>query len=197
MKKEILDTIKYWTEIYYKELEEIGMRKVILRDGSTMPLSEWQEEHGLDEKMLAPHLSVLEVDEKDGEIIISELIVDVFSALRAIVDRPLKINSGYRDKLHQERLRRCGYRAAKRSPHVEGMALDIDTTSQSQTRQVVEHLKTLREDRFPFIRIGWKQYMADGNTFIHVDVCPAYFRKGNPYGEVVAPKQWREYGKEW
>jgi hypothetical protein len=174
------------------------MKIIIKKDGSNAYLEEWQNERGLEPDKLSEHLWVSEVVDRDepDRLIISEVLIDYFEILRTAYGKPLRINSGYRTPEHQKRLvENPDYSAAVISPHCRGYALDIDTTSISMTHSLINIIKDSKE--LDFYRIGWKQYLDRGQTFIHFDIAPWYHGVGrNHFGDDV-PASWRITGKEW
>ncbi|MGZ8535732.1 MAG: hypothetical protein ACXWV4_09360, partial [Flavitalea sp.] len=39
-------------------------------------------------------------------------------------------------------------------------------------------------------RFGFRQYLAKGDTFVHVDVCPEFYAKGKPLFKEQHPAVW-------
>lgn len=113
-------------------------------------------------------------------------------AFRAKVGKSVKINAFNRTGEYQRKLKLQGYRAALHSPHVEKMAADIDTTSNDQSKEWAKIMREVSKEIGIKCRIGFKQYLADGMTFIHVDVCPEYFAKGKPFYAKAHPVQWEQ-----
>ena len=107
-----------------------------------------------------------------AEELIFQPILDFAEALREHVGRPLKINAGVRTQAKQKWLRSQGYRAATYSPHVYRCALDFDTRTKEETTELVEACREVADNLNTTIRIGWKKYLRDGYTFIHVDTAP-------------------------
>lgn len=60
----------------------------------------------------------------EDQIVSKELIIRL-QTLRDQMDEPIRINSGYRCKEHQEILSRRGFKTAKKSMHLVGGAVDI------------------------------------------------------------------------
>ena len=70
------------------------------------------------------------------------------------------------------------------------MAADIDTSSEQDTYDTVSLLNKAARQLELKIRLGYNLYLADGNTFVHVDVCPEYYGKGKPFWTHKHPSQW-------
>jgi hypothetical protein len=177
--------------------------KVVLRDGSEITLPEWQKMYGLTpySNSIGKYFSLSEVRfERDleiyGELVVNELLMMVLDGFREAVDVPVCLNSFNRNKERQAELRKEVKGAAKYSPHEVKLAADIDTEDEHQTREWVKTLKQVASILGIKIRIGYKQYLEDGSTFIHVDVCPEYFAPGKPWNKTFHPVQW-EREIEW
>lgn len=176
--------------------------KVILRDGSETTLPAWQELYGLNDIMqIGRHFSLHESRfvrdlEMYGELVVNELLMRFLDAFRERVDAPVIANSFNRSHAHQVELQKKGFRAASVSPHVVKMAMDIDTKDKDQTLAWVKAARLEKEASGIHVRIGWKDYMDAGQTFIHVDVCPEYYAPGKPYHVQPHPYVW-EKSIEW
>jgi len=171
--------------------------QIILDDGTITTLVKWQRKNfpGLvGTNLVTPHVSIREID-CQSKILIAEKVLFIFEELRKMKGGPIRINSGYRTAEYQKELREKGFRAAITSPHVHGYALDVDTSSFNETDQMVQWLRGIRDD-FPWLRIGWKKYKGDGNTFVHFDVAPWFHRKSGPYNSKMYPESW-QYPIEW
>ena len=106
--------------------------EIILRSGQIISLKDFQKVNKLDDKMLSDHFSVAEFD-CDGELLIAEPLIHLLELIRATVKRPLKINSGYRTISYQTSLRKTNKGAATNSPHIVGLAADVDTKTGPET----------------------------------------------------------------
>lgn len=84
--------------------------------------------------------------------------LSLLDSARHIAGVPFKINSGFRTPEYNIDLAKRGYKVAKTSPHMKGLAVDI-ATPDSRTRYKV--LTSLM--KVGFVRFGF------GETFIHVD----------------------------
>lgn len=163
----------------------------ILKDGKTVNLPEWQELYNIpqDQIHIGKHFAIGEKAIKDGGTIAGILIV-LIDKYREAKGVPVNFNSLDRTQIQQDGLRAAGYRAATTSPHVVYMAGDVDTVSKADTIASVALLQKIAKQLGIKIRIGYKSYMADGNTFIHVDVCPEFYAPGKPFHNQPHPIQW-------
>jgi len=126
-------------------------------------------------------------------------ILDFVEELRKEMGRPLRINAGVRTQAKQRDLKRRGYKAATYSPHVYRCALDIDTTSKSQTRRLVSAIRRVSRRTGIPIRIGWKSYMRSGMTFVHIDCAPLIAAAALREGKIPrwVYNAWKNPGAEW
>ena len=93
-----------------------------------------------------------------GDKMSSEFL-ELLDEAREIAEIPFKINSGFRTPAHHDSLTKRGYKTAKNSPHLKGLAADISVTNSSNRWVVLNSLLLVG-----FTRFG----IAD--TFIHVDL---------------------------
>lgn len=99
--------------------------------------------------------------------------LDMFLKAEKNYGKNFNINSGYRSKQYQDELRkRPGIKAAKNSPHVQGVAADISTRGINK-KKAIDALTSAG-----FNRLGI------GRSFIHVDA-----------GDRVNPKIWVPYAR--
>lgn len=172
---------------------------VISKSGHEMTLTEWQKYYGLTvgSKHIGVYFTLDEDEFQDnirdyGKVVVNEILMKVLDRFRAKVGVPVIINAFNRDEAKQEQLRKDGFRAAMVSPHVALMAADIDTTSNEQTEKWVVILQQVAIDLGVKIRIGYKQYQLEHQTFIHIDVCPEFFGKDKPYHDRPHPSVWEK-----
>ena len=166
------------------------MKNIIRTDGNTIPLADYQAINNLPADKVSAHFSVAEMD-CAGELLIAAPLLNLLEAFRARIDKPVKINSGYRTLGKQAELKAEGFKAATTSPHTVGMAADIDTVSHEQTLEYVAILQEVARVKGLQVRIGYKQYWdALKQTFVHVDVCPMYYAKGKPFYNRKHPAAW-------
>lgn len=112
---------------------------------------------------LSPWFRVHEFASKDGAVtvIIHKELLDRLNDLRELLDRPIRINSGYRTPEHN-----AAVGGATQSKHLEGMAADIVVDSMTPDALAVQ------AEAMGFRGIGIYR------NFVHVDVreTPAKWR---------------------
>lgn len=190
---------------------------IVKRDGTEETLEQWQLRYGLE--VGSDNIGVFFSLREDkfqqnlrdyGVLVVNELLIRFMDGYRAMTDVPTVVNAFNRNDAKQQALRHSGFRAATYSPHVVKMAGDLDTPgiddlkeefpklSKSElweravkiNRHRVELAKQVSKKLGIKIRIGSEQYLKDGNTFIHVDVCPEYYAPGKPFHDQKHPVQW-------
>jgi hypothetical protein len=184
--------------------------KVILRDDTIVTLQEWQKIYGLNAcanqigKFFFADEYIFARDLREyGQLIVSELLIRVLDDFRTRAGRPIHVNSFNRDLAKQAKLRAEGLRAASVSPHVVCLAADIDTTSKDETLKFVPILLQSAKELGIKIRVGYMDYMKpskaapNGQTFIHVDVCPEYYAQGKPRHSHTHPAAWEVNYLTW
>ena len=121
----------------------------------------------------SPHLSWNELACKDGtpyptkwRATRARRLAAVFELIRGAVGKPIIVRSAYRTKEYNLDLRRRGYKAARRSQHVEGRALDL-AVPVGVTPDAFR--ATIRELADMHAAIGGVGFYR---TFVHVDVRP-------------------------
>lgn len=123
---------------------------------------------------LSPHFSRWEFkDPSTGEVIVSPPLIEALEALRALVEKPVIITSGYRSPAHNEQVGGAQY-----SYHTTGEAADIKVAGLS-----VFELYTLADQVEAFGDGGIGIY--DGG-FVHVDVRYGRARWGRVAGNYVS-----------
>lgn len=170
---------------------------IIIDDGSKVSLDVWQQIYALPRgtSKIGRHFTIGEKSFLNGLEIAAD-VIKVLDLTRELKGEALSINSLDRSKFKQDQLIRDGYRAAARSPHVAKMAGDIDTVSADDTHRTVALLKEAAKKLGITIRIGWEDYLKNGQTFVHFDVCPMFYGPGKPYVTMDAPEPWRR-ACEW
>lgn len=182
------------------------MRQVILRDGQKISLAEWQQRNGYQASRVSHNFTVSEMD-CGGHMTIAEPLLELLEKYRELTGgKPVKITAGYRTQEHQKELQgRKDLKAALYSPHTCGMAADIDFPDRKSVLANVPILQKAAASLGLYVRIGYKQYLANGQSFIHVDVCPEYYAPGKPYYDWPiwdgkpnkAPAAWLVNGVTW
>lgn len=165
------------------------MKQILDGNGRLQDLKEWQQTRGIKGDKLSANFTVQEFD-CDGELIISEVLIDFLQVLRSRWGKSIKINSGYRTDAKQADLKAKGFKAATTSPHTVGTAADLDTGSADETRKLAALAEAVARFMKLPIRIGFRQYLAAGQTFVHIDVCPHYYAKGRPLHDEPHPAAW-------
>jgi len=168
---------------------------IILRNGQRISFQEWQKQNGLKDDRFSRYFSFSDRKLNRRDFQLSELLFPIVDEFRKRVKKPVRINSAYRSQEEQDDLRKRGFRAAKYSPHVQGMALDIDTVSKAETYAHVRILEQISKELDIKIRIGFRKYLKDGNTFIHFDVCPEYFAQGKPFHHLKHSEAWERQAR--
>jgi uncharacterized protein YcbK (DUF882 family) len=98
--------------------------------------------------------------------------LSAFQKAEEKLGKSLIINSGIRTPEYQKILTARGYKTAKKSPHIEGVAADINIVNQD-VNKIIEALQSVGFTRF-----------GVGKTFLHVDL-----------GDQLNPKIWVPYAK--
>ena len=103
-----------------------------------------------------------------------------FVDIRGKWGQSIPITDGYRCIERHKRLYKQGISTAWLSPHVLGLALDLDFKNQDDVMKAAQIIKNCHSK----LRLGYKQYLYKGQSFLHIDT--AYLVK--PY---FIP-EWRE-----
>ena len=170
---------------------------IILLNGNKVSLYEWQKMYNLTigSSQLGRFFDIGEPNFKDG-LIISEGIIRLLDVIRFIRNKPINVNSLDRTDSDQDRLRKQGYRTATFSPHVVKLAADIDTVNEEDTLNLLNCINDASDLLGYQVRVGWKKYLEDGSTFIHVDICPMYYAVGKVWNNKEHPRVWENIN-EW
>lgn len=168
---------------------------VITYEDQLISLGEWQGLYDLSGDQIGKYFRLRErrfsLDlELYGALHVCEPLMYVMDLTRKRWGRPIIVNSFNRNEAKQAELRAAGLRAAVTSPHVVYLAADLDTTSKEETRELAHTLLQAARDLKIKVRIGYTQYLAEGSTFVHVDVCPEYYAPGSPRHEQPHPSAW-------
>jgi len=143
--------------------------------------------------------------ERYGKLIVCEPLMLIMDEYRKLKGEPVKVNAYNRDDKKQQELHEQGFRTAQFSPHVEKMAVDMDTLSIQDTYTQLPILRKACWNLGFGYRIGWKQYLEnvdkDGKpapqTFLHLDVAPHYYASGKARHEEKHPSAWEINKLEW
>jgi uncharacterized protein YcbK (DUF882 family) len=120
-------------------------------------------------------------------------LLAAFDRVRHELGHALVIRSGRRSQAAQDSLRARGYKAATHSPHVAGVALDIQTPAHMRDVQLAGMLKSAVLDVCGILpRLGYVGYRdgAKSSLWVHVDVAPSIWRDG-------MPEAWKIEGLLW
>jgi len=176
---------------------------ILKPDGNRVPLIQWQEERGYEigGARISKHFWFTESkfmqDLQDyGELIVCELLMQVADKYRDLKAAAVHVNSFNRNRDKQKQLLKDGFKAAAFSPHEFCLAIDVDTTTEEETRLNAAMVREAAKQLGIKVRIGFEQYLKQKNTFIHFDVCPEYFAPGAVWHHIKHPKQW-EIENQW
>ena len=171
---------------------------IILLSGDAVDLHTWQRMYNLTpgSSQIGRYFNIGEPSFRNG-LTISEAVIRFLDMLRFHWGKPINIASLDRTEEYQKNLRKTNPNAALKSPHVVKCAADIDTISQDETFDMLEVIDDVIEMLGYQVRIGWKSYMKRGNTFIHIDVCPMYYRPGKAWYHKDHPRVWENSKGEW
>lgn len=173
--------------------------KVVLKNGSVVTLQEWQKLYGLKigsdyvGKYFSLRDAKLRQDIFDyGELIVNEMLIRVLDEVRDLLGSPLYINSFNRNEEKQKELHNKGYKTATVSPHVAKMAADLNCTSAADVRKLARLVQQAASGIGIKVRVGFQQYLNEGMTFVHVDVCPEFYAPGKPFFSDPHPAVWEK-----
>lgn len=179
------------------------MVTIVRIDGTECSLSEWQSIYGLPVggDKIGLYFSVNEPKFREnikdyGKLVVNECLIRLLDKYRELKGSRVNINSFNRSDERQKRMVKNGERAAVVSPHVVKMASDVDTISRQDTMDQVALMKKAADILGYTIRIGYKEYLAIGKTFLHVDVCPMFFAPGKSFHKQSHPLVWERH-TEW
>lgn len=169
----------------------MNIATIILATGENVSLDVWQGIYGLPRlsSKIGKYITLGEPNVRNG-LTIAAPIIQMFDYVRIKRNKPMDINSLDRYQSDQDSMLLKGVRAATTSPHVYKMAVDIDTISKEDTIQLVADLKEAAKALGFKIRIGYKVYLKDGKTFVHLDCCPMYYAPGKPFHHHKHPAAW-------
>jgi Peptidase M15. len=177
---------------------------IITREDTLISLNQWQFFYDLRKhplqigKYFIADEPKFAQDLRDyGKLYVSELLMRVMDKARERWGKPLRVNSFNRNEAKQDALRASGARAATTSPHVVYLAMDVDTTSAADTRKLAKIILQAAKDLGIKVRVGYEDYLAQGSTFVHVDVCPEYYGPGKRRNHLPHPKVWEMAYLTW
>lgn len=175
---------------------------VITREDKLITLEVWQALYGLEDLRIGEYFSCTEKKFKQdladyGKLYVSELLIRVADEVRRRWGKPLCVNSFNRNDAKQAALKASGARAATTSPHVVYLAMDLDTTSVEESRKLAALILKVGKELGIKVRVGFEDYIAEGQTFVHFDVTPEYYGKGRPRCKTPHPKAWEVAYLTW
>lgn len=175
---------------------------VITREDKLINLTAWQIMYELEEHQIGEYFSYLERKFKQdladyGKLYVSELLIRVADEVRRRWGKSLCVNSFNRNDAKQAALKASGARAATTSPHCVYLAMDLDTTSAEESRKLAALILEVAKELGIKVRVGFEDYIAEGQTFVHFDVTPEYYAKGKPRYKTPHPKPWETAYLTW
>ena len=97
-------------------------------------------------------------DKKGSGYLMDETFLSMLEDARHIAKIPFKINSGFRTKEYNQKLKKRGYKVSNNSSHLKGCAVDIHCND-STSRFIIYNA---------LIDVGFNR-IGVAKTFIHVD----------------------------
>lgn len=177
---------------------------ILCSNGEYESLLAWQRRYGLPEgsAQIGKYFSYNEAKFREniqdyGSLLIAEPLMRIMDECRKMTNVPFRVSGFNRSKEKQKSLHAQGFKAAKNSPHVVKLAVDWDTFSEQEVNNNVAVARIASQRIGIAIRIGHKQYLNIGQTFVHIDVTPMYYGEGMPWSSEECPDQWRVAGLEW
>lgn len=155
----------------------------IYNQSTMMTLEEHQAINNLTTDQVGRFFSIRERAVRESQIINAELI-HILDTLREKVNRPIVLTSLHRTTAKQEELKQRGFAAAGHSPHLYGCAADIACKNVFEVKAYANLIREISEELNIPVRIGYKQYLDRGQTFVHVDTAPLIFGKEGIYGYI-------------
>jgi hypothetical protein len=170
---------------------------ILTADGHEITLASWQAANGYEpgSARIAKHFWFTESkfmqDIQDyGKLVVCELLMKVADKYRDLKAASITVNSFNRNRAKQKSLLAGGFKAALVSPHEYFLAMDADTETEHETRLNAAMVREAAKQLGIKVRIGFEDYLANKQTFIHFDVCPEYFAPGAVWHHIKHPPQW-------
>lgn len=164
------------------------MNQILTSSGEKITLEQWQDNMDIPPLNVAHYIRTHEIKQP---FLLAEPLLQLFDLVREKWGKPLIINSAFRTREKQLQLIADGYRAAKNSPHEQGMAFDIDTKTYDESKKLASLIQEIARENGFAVRVGYKEYWeTKKQTFVHMDICPMYFAKGKVFNHVKHPPQW-------
>ena len=176
--------------------------KCLNHQGAIIDLDTYQKEYGLKGTKIGQYFNYTEPrflqDIYDyDELIVCIPLMTILDLYRQNKKAPVFVNSFNRNDQKQKELAAKGYKTAKFSPHVFKLAADVDTLTPEETKYDANLILDIAKDYGIPIRVGYKQYLKNAQTFIHIDVCPYYFAPGRPFNSIKHPHVWEYNFRTW
>jgi hypothetical protein len=127
-------------------------------------------------------------------------VVKLADEVRRRWGKPLRCSSGVRSLAKQQQLRESGAKAATHSPHVIGRcAMDLDVGSAQEVYRLVRIVREAARDLGIPVRIGWKEYLRNNQSFVHIDCAPLLADAALREGLITnrTHHAWKKNGAEW
>lgn len=169
--------------------------RVRTADGQIISLDDYQKMRNLADDQIGEYFSYKEPvfirDLQDyGELEVNMPLMIVLDEYRRRKGSYVNLNSFNRNQAKQDQLAISGFKTALFSPHVKKLAADADTHTEQATRNDAAIILQVSKDLDIPCRIGYEAYLRNGQTFIHVDVCPLYYAKGGVWHQNEHPPAW-------
>lgn len=173
--------------------------RILGLDGNFMTLEEYQDKYNYTGSMVGRYFSLGEpifttTQNRMGQVVLNEGVMQAIDEVRERKGTPMTLNALNRTKEYQKTISKG---AATVSPHVEYMAVDIDTVSVTDTETTAQLLQEVCEEMELGYRLGYKKYWDKYKyTFIHFDICPYYYtgiwaNRQKTLQDTKIPWQWK------
>ena len=149
---------------------------ILYNNTNTYTLSEYQRMVGFSSSRIGKYFSLREKAFLESDLIYIPLVA-FLDVIREAWGKPMVITSLHRSTQKQASLAKKGYATASHSPHLYGCAADIDCKSKEEVLELVALIQSLAKEKDLKVRVGYKQYLDLGQTFVHLDLAPEVFSK--------------------
>ena len=163
--------------------------KIIDNSGNYVNIEDWRKSYNVKAPNVVKYFAIGEPHINEDTIVAGKLMV-LLDRFRQLKGEPVLLNSLYRTQEKQTQLIKDGFRAAKTSPHVRGMAADIHVKNKEDAINSINLLNRAAADLRFVIRLGYDTY---NYAFIHVDVCPEFYGKDKCWHNKSHPPVWEGY----
>lgn len=155
-------------------------RFILSSEGVIETIETYQKRKGLAADKIGKYFSLSE-SKFQGSFLLAEPLLLIADAYREALGSGVTINSAFRTEAKQVELKNQGFKTALFSPHCLGIAFDFNANSKSDVLQKANLLKTVSKKLKIPVRLGYNQYLAIGQTFVHCDIAPFYFGAGRMF----------------